>query len=111
LPCNPEPVVYGLRTRGNRRSIQQSLQPRLHRRPFAVDDAEVHAVPAPSIRHDHVVAKDAFLGRADAQQRGARAGVQRVGLELDPEQAERLEGVQQHEILRFGVDHRAAVPA
>ena len=61
--------------------------------PFAVDDAEIDAVANPSLGHDHVVAKGAFLGSADARQRLPRSGVERVGLELHPDAAQGLEGV------------------
>ena len=66
---------------------------RLESGPFVVGDAEVDAVANPSPGHDHVVAKGALLGSADAHQRLPRSGVERVGLELHPDAAQGLEGV------------------
>ena len=50
-------------------------------------------MPDGPVGHDHVVAEDALERRADPGQRGARPLVARMGLELDPLGAERLEGV------------------
>ena len=55
------------------------------------------------VGHDRVAPEDALERRADAGQRVARALVARVGLELDPVGAERLERVGQLEQLRLAV--------
>src|SRR2546428_2486861 len=55
------------------------------------------------VRHDHVIAKDAFEGGADTGKGGPRALVPGVRLEFDPDRAERLEGVRQLEELRFAI--------
>src|SRR3546814_3091347 len=70
-------------------------------------DAEINAVAHAPGRGLHVPAEDPFLGRTDALQRAPRLVVERIGLELDAHQAQRLERVAQHQILRFSVDRRA----
>src|SRR3546814_13871363 len=73
-------------------------------------DAEINAVAHAPGRGLHVPAEDPFLGRTDALQRAPRLVVERIGLELDAHQAQRLERVAQHQILRFSVDPRVLIP-
>ena len=77
---------------------------RLNSGPFVVDDTEIDTMANPPTGHDHVVAKGAFLGGANARQRLPRFGVERIGLELHPDAAQGLEGVTQLEVFRFRVD-------
>ena len=72
--------------------------------PFVVDDTKIDTMANPPAGHDHVIAKRAFLGGADARQRLPRLRVERIGLELHPDAAQGLEGVPQLQVFRFGVD-------
>src|SRR5215475_7343162 len=72
--------------------------------PFVAGDAEIDAMTNPPAGHDHVVAKDAFLGGANARQGLPRLRVERVGLELHPDAAQGFEGMTQLQVFRLGVD-------
>src|SRR5262245_9686013 len=50
--------------------------------PLRVDDAEVDGVADVAVGHDHVAAEHAFAHAADPLDRGLRAEVAAVGLEL-----------------------------
>ena len=56
-------------------TIQQGPQLRLHRRPLAVQNREIHRVPIRSIGVDHVLAQRPLFRGADAKHRVARAQV------------------------------------
>ncbi len=58
---------------------------------------------------DHVLAQGAFINCADPLQGVLRLLVPVVGLEFDPDAAERLERMGQHQVFRFGVDRGALV--
>src|SRR5262245_23260228 len=102
----------GRPTRGAGRELaldwprQHLLQPRLHARPLRIDHAEPDAMPDPAGGRDDVVAERPLLLAADPQHRVTRLLVERVGLQLHPHAAERLEGVPQHQILRLSIDWR-----
>src|SRR3990170_6655167 len=106
----PEDTLLALRAPGiTVATCQQTLQMRLHRRPLVVNDAEVHRIPDASAGQNHVMAEDALLFRPNPQEGLSGSLIQRVGLELHTDAAERPEGVAQQEILRLGV-HRGALP-
>src|SRR5829696_4492978 len=85
------------------RASQSPAQVLAHRRPLAVDDAEVGGVAQPDVGDDHVVPEHPLeLGR-DRRQGGPRALVAGIGLELDPDAAQRLESVLEHQQLRLDV--------
>lgn len=56
---------------------------------------------------DHVLAQSAFIDCADPLQGVLGLLVPMVGLELDPDAAERLESMGQHQVFRFGIERRA----
>src|SRR5258707_7356604 len=60
------------------------LEPRFYFRPFGVDDAEIYRMPDAAVCGDHVIAKNALLAGADAQNRCSGAVGSRVGLLLLP---------------------------
>ena len=74
-------------------AAQRFLEASLDRRPLVVDHAVPGGVPDAAAGHDHVLAEDPLERRADAEQGRPRLLVVRVGLELDPPAAERLERV------------------
>src|SRR5262245_19997481 len=84
-------------------------EPRLHRGPLVVDDAVVRRITAPARLGDHVLAENPFVLSTDTKDRGARAFVHRIGLELEPLHTPVLERVRQHQQLRFRV-RRGAPP-
>ena len=71
--------------------------------PLGRDDAEVGRVAKRAVGHDHVLAEDPLERRADPRERGARALVAGVRLELDPVGPERLERMGELEQLRLAV--------
>jgi len=58
---------------------------------------------------DQVPSESSLLHGADAADRGARGGIARIGLELDPQAIQPFECVSQQQQLGGGV-HRAALP-
>ena len=83
------------------------FQPGLHFRPLRVDHAEVNGIAQPPVPTQHVLSKNAFLDRADAQNRITRLLIQRVRLQLHANASQSFEGMPQHQVLRFGVHHGA----
>jgi hypothetical protein len=77
--------------------------------PFFIRNAEIDSVADPSGRHDHVIAEDAFLLRADPQNCRAGFGIEGIGLQLDTVAAERFKGVAQQQVLGFSV-HAGSLP-
>ena len=78
----------------------------LSRRPVGGQHGEPGGVAAARL-DDHVVAKDAFEAKAEAQRGAARRGVERIAFPLVAAIAERLEGVAGQQILRLGGERRA----
>src|SRR5690349_5091012 len=89
--------------------LHAALQVRLHLRPVLVRDRVVRRVADALDVGEHVLAEDALKARADSRERGPRALVARVGLELDADAAELVEGKAEHEQLRLVVRSRAPV--
>ena len=85
------------------RHVDRLREPRLHRRPLVVGDAEVGGVADLPVAPQHVLAEDPFERRADPEEGRPRLLVAGVGLELHPLAAEDLERVLQHEQLRLAV--------
>lgn len=81
----------------------------LHRRPFRRGDAVHHGVANRTVRPDHVAAQHTLAHGAQALDRALRAQVQVVGLELDAQCSQVLEGMAQEEQLALGVHGRALV--
>src|SRR5262249_53383313 len=85
-------------------------QPALERgfsgRPFVGQHREPGGVAAAAL-DDHVIAKNAFKGEAEAQRGAARGGVERVAFPLVAAIAQRFEDVAGQKILRFGRERRA----
>ena len=88
--------------------LEPPLQRGLHRGPVVVDHRVPGGVAPLAAADDHVPAVDALELRRDRGQSSAGTFVLRVGLELDPPRAERLEGVAQEQVLGLGV--RAGAP-
>src|SRR5262245_41139725 len=87
----PYPILPPVSNPSGRRGWvrrHESFEMRLDSGPFIVGDAEVDAVPDAPTGHDHMIAKGAFLGGANAGQGLARFSVERVGLELYPNAAQ-----------------------
>ena len=76
--------------------------------PLVVEHAVPGRVAALAAADEHVLAVDALELRRQRRHRAARALVARVGLQLDAEAAESLEGVLEHQQLRLDV--RAGAP-
>src|SRR5256885_16254589 len=51
-------------------AIQPGKQALFHNRPFRFNDAETHRVSAAAVWHNHMIAQDAFLPGAEAQNGG-----------------------------------------
>src|SRR6478736_6598944 len=85
------------------RHAQPLLEPRLHLRPVVVDHRVPGRVTPLAAAHELVLTRDALERRAHLLERGTRALVQGVGLELDAEVPLVLERVPQEEVLRLGV--------
>src|SRR5437763_15484145 len=82
---------------------QPLFKARLHPRPVVVDDGVPRRVSPLAAAHQHVLAEHALeLGR-ERGQRGPRARVRRLRLELDAEVALVLERMLQEEVLRLGI--------
>src|SRR5450432_3145942 len=92
------------------RSIKLEAQVLLHRRPFAVDDAEDHRVALRPVSGNLVIAQHAVLLRAKTRDRGARGVVEPVRAELDRDALESLESVRKQQQLTLGVDRPALDP-
>src|ERR1700737_4492973 len=88
---------------------QLGLQRGFYFRPFRVDDAEIYGVADTAACGDHVIAKDALLAGADAQDGGTGAVVEGIGLQLHANAFERFEGVVQQQVFGCRVD-RCALP-
>ena len=58
---------------------------------------------------DHVLAQGAFIGRADPLEGVLGLLVPVMGLELDPDAAERLESVGEHQKLGLGIHRRSLI--
>src|SRR4029077_17210639 len=85
------------------RHAQPLLEPRLHLRPVVVDHRVPGRVTPLAAAHELVLTRDALERRAHLLERGTRALVQGVGLELDAEVPVVLGRVRQEEVLRLGV--------
>src|SRR5580704_18582798 len=83
------------------------LEPCLRLGPLVIQNAEVDTVADSAGPGDYVPAQRAFFFRADAKNCVARFFVQRVGLEFDANASPDFEGMAQHQIFGFGIDHRA----
>src|SRR5579862_944442 len=81
------------------------FQLRPYIRPFRGEDREIDRIAEIALGHPHVPAQGSFLPGAELDEGGARAGVLRVGLELDAVVA-RGKGVPEQQVLGLGV-HRA----
>jgi hypothetical protein len=68
---------------------------------------KVHGIADMAVGHDHVLAEDAFLRRAEFQDGGAAADVSRVGLVLDAVEFQRLEGMAHQQEFALGIDRAA----
>ena len=53
--------------------VQLCFQASLYRWPLRIDDAEINGMPDAPAGRNHVVSKDAFFPRPDAQDRCPRA--------------------------------------
>ena len=58
---------------------------------------------------DHVLAQGAFIGRADPLEGGLGLLIPVMGLELNPDAAERLESVGEHQKLGLGIHRRSLI--
>src|SRR6476469_5880778 len=85
------------------RHAQPVFEPRLHLRPVVVDHRVPGRVTPLAAAHELVLTRDALERRAHLLERGTRALVQGVRLELDAEVPLVLERVPQKEVLRLGV--------
>src|SRR6185437_16133181 len=72
--------------------------------PFCIDDAVVDSVAHASVAHDFVLTKNPLALCAKSLDCGARPSVAYIGLNLDSKRAPAVEGVLQHQGLRFTVD-------
>ena len=85
---------------------QHVLQSPPNTGPLVIDDAEPDRISLSSIRHDALVADDAFLRRAQAEYCRAGFFIDFICGELNAHAVEMLKGVAQHEKFRLGVDER-----
>jgi hypothetical protein len=77
--------------------------------PFRGDDAEVDAVAQAAGPGDDVMTENSFLLGAEAQNRVARLGIERVGFPFHAIATQRFEGMAHHYVFSFRVD-RSALP-
>ena len=81
--------------------VEPSLEGRLQRRPFAVEDREPAGVAVARLV-DGRLAEHALIGEAQALRRGARRRVQRVAFPLVAAIAELVEDPAHHQVHRLG---------
>lgn len=81
-------------------ALQPSAQPRLHVRPFGVEDRVHHRVADVAVRHDQVLPQHPVAMRPKPLDRGLTTGVGVMGAELHGQAAQCLEGVLQQQ--QFG---------
>src|SRR5947209_7184319 len=85
---------------------EPALEAALARGPLAVEHDVPGGVAAASL-DDHVLAKNALEGEAEAQRRAPRRGIERVAFPLVAPVAKHLEHVTREQILGFGGERRA----
>ncbi len=85
---------------------QPPLQLRLHSRPLRINHAEIHRMPNPPARREHVIPKNPFLLRPDPQNRIPRFLIQRIRLQLHAHASQIFKRMPQQQILRLGIDRR-----
>src|SRR3990170_6789318 len=85
---------------------EAAKQVRPHCGPFLVEDAVPGRVASDAAADEHVLAMDALELRRQRRHRAAGALIAGVRLQLDPEAAEPLEGVLEHQQLRLDVHTR-----
>src|SRR3954453_8571807 len=73
------------------------LQIGAHAWPLGVDDRVVGGVPSADTGDQHGLAKDALVCRRKSLERGTRSLVAGLGLELDPQAAELVERIGEHQ--------------
>src|SRR6202158_3188743 len=89
------------------RALELVAQVPLHRRPFAVDDAEDHGVALRAVGRHLMIAHHPVLLRAQPLDRGARGVIEPVGAKLDRDALQLLERMGQEHELALGVDRAA----
>ena len=90
---------------------QARFQTRLHRGPFVDEHAEDDGVAEGAVLPLHVAPDHPLAAGAEPGDGGLGAGVQQVGLQLDPAVPAVLEAVREEQQLGLGVDRRAPPPA
>src|SRR5262245_45606977 len=80
-------------------SCQHALQPGSGGRPLVVGNAVHDGVALVAVLHDHVLAQHTFADGAQPLDCALGGEVARVGLELDTDGAQSLEGVAKEQIL------------
>src|SRR5437867_8674672 len=89
------------------RTLELELEMPLHRRPFAVDDAEYDGVALRAVGHELMVAQDGVLLGAQPRDRLAGRMVEPVRAKLNRDTCELFECVREQHQLAFGVDRGA----
>src|SRR5713101_994197 len=80
-----------------------------HGRPIVTQDAVDDAGPDVAVRHDHVLAQQAFFDRPDALESPLRALVAEIGFELHSLISQHFKSVPQKQELALGIDAGALI--
>src|SRR5258708_3978518 len=84
--------------------IELKIEMRLHRRPFAGDNAEHHGIAQRAVRRDRVVAQNAVLLGTQTFDTAAALLIEEMRAELDRNAIELLEGMRQQQQFALRVD-------